>query len=113
MLELKRTEPKSAGLPPSQCCSESAANLRTSPLRPYSASRTVNRPVSVLHPRPSPETLSPGVVGDWKGTLASSVRALELFVYGGTSETVTLLLLGDRAIDIGFVGIDGPPPADL
>jgi hypothetical protein len=53
------------------------------------------------------------VVGDWKGTLASSVRALELFVYGGTSETVTLLLLGDRAIDIGFVGIDGPPPADL
>src|SRR6266540_2290459 len=52
--------PKSAGSKPSQCCSKVASKTSNSPVDACEISFTSNWPVSVLHPRPSPETLRPG-----------------------------------------------------
>lgn len=51
---------RAAGVPPSQCCSNVAANVSTYPWGPKEASVTVKLPVSVLQPRPFPERLRPG-----------------------------------------------------
>src|SRR4030095_14540855 len=59
-LALYRTSPRSAGVVPSQCCSKLARNDTTSPAPPSASSRMVKRPVRVLHPRPPPDTSSPG-----------------------------------------------------
>src|SRR5438128_4897414 len=60
MALLNRTDPSNAARLPSQCCSQSAANLRMSLFDPYTTSRTVNWPVKLLQLRPSPHTSSPG-----------------------------------------------------
>src|SRR5690349_7944986 len=63
---LYRMPPDRDADPPSQCCVKSAAKL-TTVLPEKTASRTVNSPLSVLQPRPSPEMLKPTWLADWNG----------------------------------------------
>ena len=52
--------PRSAGVAPSQCCTKFTAIDSSEPSEAKLAAVTVNDPVSVLQPRPLPETSSPG-----------------------------------------------------
>src|SRR5437763_17217913 len=54
--------PCRAGVPPSQCCTNVTPNDFSRPLGAKSAHVTLNDPVSVLQPRPLPDTSSPGPV---------------------------------------------------
>src|SRR5438309_7524701 len=52
--------PNRAGTAPSQCCSKFASKSMSSLYCEYAISLTVNLPVRVLQPRPSPDTSRPG-----------------------------------------------------
>jgi hypothetical protein len=56
----KASVPCSAAVAPSQCCTNEIDAVLSVPSDANVAELTVNDPVSVLHPRPSPETSRPG-----------------------------------------------------
>ena len=56
--------PVRAGVAPSECCSKVASKRPTAPPASYTAWMTVNLPVSVFEPRPSPLTSSPGTLNE-------------------------------------------------
>lgn len=62
-VELNRTSPLSTGAPPSQCCTNEAANDARVPVASTVRSSIVNEPVSALQPRPSPNMSRPGCPG--------------------------------------------------
>jgi hypothetical protein len=68
-----RIRPNSAGVPPSQCCSNVTSNTSSSPVVANESSFTSNWPVSVLQPRPSPTTSIPGVPGGRNGARTAPV----------------------------------------
>src|SRR5207249_4568709 len=65
--------PYSAGVRPSQCCSNVASNTVISPSGEKASSVTSNWPVSVLQPRPSPVISRPGEPAAWKAARLAPV----------------------------------------
>src|SRR5262245_15670472 len=67
-----RISPKSALVPPSQCCSYSSHNRVSAPVDDQAISRTSKLPAISLHPRPSPLMSMPGRPEAWNQARCAS-----------------------------------------